>query len=254
MRPTTVMEEPGGENLMALATTLRMTCCRRSGSTFATSGSSDSRRCMVCWLRASKGSSSFTTGWIRPRKSMRSRWKVPTVLSSLETSSKSFTKASMRCPAEWMSSNIPAKRGSARPRSAPSSAKPRMDCKGVRSSWLMLATNSDLARDASSAACRASWVARSASRNSLTSTKMLSTPDTWPCASVMAALITRVSRRIASACSTLVSKNACPPLASNSRVCSRSTCASSAGNRSVSSRPTTEPRSRPLYSSQARLT
>ena len=42
-----------------------------------------------------------------------------------------------------------------------------------------------------SAACRASWVARSASRNSLTSTKMVSTPDTWPCASVMAALITQ---------------------------------------------------------------
>jgi hypothetical protein len=50
-------------------------------------------------------------------------------------------------------------------RTKPSSEKPMIDCSGVRSSWLMLATNSVFARDASSAASRASRVARSAWRN-----------------------------------------------------------------------------------------
>ena len=68
-----------------------------------------------------------------------------------------------------MSVNIDASFSCCRPRTMPSSEKPRMDCSGVRSSWLMLAMNSVLAREASSATSRASRVARSAARNSLTS-------------------------------------------------------------------------------------
>ena len=84
------------------------------------------------------------------------------MLSIFETSSKSLTSASMRWPAAWMSLNIDPSLGCAPERTSPSSEKPIMDCSGVRSSWLMFATNSVFAREASSAASRASRVARSA--------------------------------------------------------------------------------------------
>ena len=209
------------------------------------------RKSIIRWLRSSKGSSSRITGRTTPRKSMRSMWKVPTVLSSLETSSKSFTSVSMRWPAEWMPSNMPASLGCVRPRNMPSSAKPRMDCSGVRSSWLMLATNSDLARDASSAASRASRVARSASRNSLTSIRMVSTPVTWPCSSAMAALSRRVSRRDPSPWRTCVSTSVRPPQRSNCLLADWCTLTSSGGRHSATALPSTMTRSRPLYSSQA---
>jgi hypothetical protein len=64
-----------------------------------------------------------------------------------------------------MSPNIAASRACSPERRSPSSENPMIDCSGVRSSWLMLAMNSLLAREASSAASRASRVARSAARN-----------------------------------------------------------------------------------------
>jgi hypothetical protein len=53
--------------------------------------------------RMSSRCTSRTSG----RRSVRSRWKVPTVLSILATSSRSLTRASMRWPALWMSPNMP---------------------------------------------------------------------------------------------------------------------------------------------------
>ena len=70
-----------------------------------------------------------------------------------------------------------------------------MDCSGVRSSWLMLAMNSDFAREASSAASRASRVARSASRNSLTSTSVHRMPAGAPSRPGTSTLVTIMSRR-----------------------------------------------------------
>ena len=80
-----------------------------------------------------------------------------------------------------------------------------MDCSGVRSSWLMLAMNSVLAREASSATSRASRVARSAARNSLTSISTVSTPEGPPSSPGTATLISTTSRREPSRCVTLAS-------------------------------------------------
>ena len=87
-----------------------------------------------------------------------------------------------------------------------------MDCSGVRNSWLMLATNSDLAREASSARSRASRVACAAWRASVTSTALPAKPSScrpW-CKGITARSNQRGSRP--AACSATWARRAWPSL------------------------------------------
>ena len=147
---------PEGENLMALASTLRRTWPKRTGSILATSGIRPKSAANATGAPAAGCAALLAKSSIRSRKSWRPE-SHPPCFQFWPKSSRSLTSASIAgLRRECCQTYRPACRAGGH--AAHQLRKTQIDCNGVRS-WLMLATNSLCVRMACctcSRACRCS--------------------------------------------------------------------------------------------------